>query len=262
MTKITPVIISGGSGTRLWPLSRPSHPKQFLPLTKGTDTLLQKTLLRLDGFIDISSPIIVSNEQHRFLTANQLLEIGIKSPQIIIESQGRNTAPAIALAAFQAQKNKPKSLLLVLPADHEIESTNEFQKAISTAFDTAVEGRIVTFGVRPTQAETGYGYIKVNPNNELVKEVDQFVEKPSYTAAKAYLDSGEYFWNSGMVLMRADIYLSELKKHEAEIYFNCQKAMDLADENPDLSVPKKRPLKHLLQNQLTMRFWKFLRKYR
>jgi len=213
---ICPVIMAGGSGTRLWPLSRAAHPKQFLRL-HGEDTMLQATVKRLSG-LDIQASITICNEEHRFFVAEQLREID-KLGSIILEPAGRNTAPAIALAALTA---KDDPLLLVLAADHVIQDEAAFREAVIRAIPLAEAGKLVTFGIVPSEPHTGYGYIK--RGNDLGEgfKVDEFVEKPSVKVAQGYISSGEYYWNSGMFLFRASRYLEELEKFRPDILGKCK----------------------------------------
>lgn len=215
---IVPVIMAGGSGTRLWPLSRANHPKQFLSLY-GTGTMLQETVRRLYG-LDLAPSVVICNEEHRFLAAEQLREIN-QLGSIILEPEGRNTAPAIALAAFTI---KDDPLLLVLSADHVIKDDNAFVKAVSSAVPLANLGKLVTFGIVPTSAHTGFGYIKAGDSWGAGFNVDQFTEKPSKADAQVYFDSNCYYWNSGMFLFKASVYLSQLKKYRPEIYEVCLQA--------------------------------------
>jgi mannose-1-phosphate guanylyltransferase / mannose-6-phosphate isomerase len=210
MTQITPVVLSGGSGTRLWPLSRELYPKQLLPLV-GDNTMLQATVQRLAG-MNAGAPIVVCNEAHRFLVAEQLRQIDVAARAILLEPVGRNTAPAIALAALQAQ---PDALLLVLPADHVIRDVAAFQAAVAAAVPAAQAGKMVTFGIVPTAPDTGYGYIKREPGNaeQGAYRIAQFVEKPDVARAKQFLADGGYFWNSGMFMFKAASYLAELATH-------------------------------------------------
>lgn len=227
---IIPVVMAGGSGTRLWPLSRTLLPKQFLPLTGG-NTMLQQTLLRLDG-LEVESPITICGEEHRFTVAEQLQSIGDKGT-IILEPVGRNTAPAIALAANKAIAEKEGDpLLLVLAADHVIDDQKSFQDTIEQAIPLALEGKLVTFGIVPQSAHTGYGYIKRGGAISTGYRVDSFVEKPDLNTAKNYLESGEYYWNSGMFLFKASSYLSELERFSPKIAKACEEA--LADISSDL----------------------------
>ena len=226
-TTITPVILSGGSGTRLWPLSRELYPKQLLKLV-GNHTMLQDTVLRLGG-LKAGAPVVVCNDSHRFLVAEQLRLLGIKPRAIVLEPVGRNTAPAIALAAFAAD---PDALLLVLPADHVIRDVAAFQAAIALAVPAAEAGRLVTFGIVPGAPETGYGYIRRGAPQGSAYAIAQFVEKPDLARAQQFVDSGEYYWNSGMFLFKASRYLEELTAHAPDIA-EAARAAGLAAE-PDL----------------------------
>lgn len=227
---ITPVIMAGGSGSRLWPLSRSLYPKQFLALT-GDNTMLQETLGRLSA-LDVSAPLVICNEEHRFIVAEQLRSID-KTGSIILEPVGRNTAPAIALAAEVTLNNDP--LLLVLAADHVIQDTAAFTQAVNNAVPLAQAGKLVTFGIVPTQAHTGYGYIKrgnaVSDSSGF--DVNAFVEKPSSSVAAEYVESGEYYWNSGMFLIKSSRYLQELEKYCPEISAACKKALENTTHDND-----------------------------
>ena len=219
---IVPVILSGGSGTRLWPLSRKLHPKQFINLVNET-TLFQDTILRLPE--DVAEPLIICNEEHRFLAAEQLREIGKKTKGIILEPEGRNTAPAVALAALQFINKGEDPILLVLSADHLIKNIEAFHQSITIASELAENNKLITFGVVPDKAETGYGYIEANINNtDDYYSIKSFTEKPSQKNAKKYLDSVNYLWNSGMFMFKASVYLSELEKFEPEILSACKKS--------------------------------------
>ncbi|MGK3370427.1 mannose-1-phosphate guanylyltransferase ManC, partial [Citrobacter youngae] len=214
-SKLFPVVMAGGSGSRLWPLSRVLYPKQFLCL-KGDLTMLQTTICRLKG-VECESPVVICNEQHRFIVAEQLRQLHKLTDNIILEPAGRNTAPAIALAALAAlaaTRPNPQGdpLLLVLAADHMIADEEAFRKAVLNAMPYAESGKLVTFGIVPDQAETGYGYIRrgdISPANTdaVAFDVAQFVEKPNLETAQAYVASGDYYWNSGMFLFRASRYL-------------------------------------------------------
>jgi mannose-1-phosphate guanylyltransferase / mannose-6-phosphate isomerase len=227
--KIVPVILSGGSGTRLWPLSRQALPKQLLPLTSGY-SMLQETLLRLKDVDGIEQPIVVCGNDHRFLVAEQLLEIGSKPKAIVLEPVGRNTAPAIAVAASRLlQDAAEKVLMLVLPADHVIQNTAAFATAIGLAAQAAQSGRLVTFGIKPTVPETGYGYI--NGGAALANcpgsfELARFVEKPNLETARQYLASGDYYWNSGMFLFSPQQYMDELAQFAPEIASKARLALE------------------------------------
>ncbi|NQX87692.1 MAG: mannose-1-phosphate guanylyltransferase/mannose-6-phosphate isomerase [Halioglobus sp.] len=221
---LTPVLLSGGVGSRLWPVSREAHPKQFLPLA-GERTMLQETLHRTSG-LKAAAPIVVCNEEHRFTVAEQLRQMGVTSSTLILEPEGRNTAPAVALAALHALVADPNAVLLVLPADHIILDVEAFSAAVNKALPAAEEGRLMTFGVVPTSPETGYGYIKCGADiDEDLFQLDCFVEKPDAETAQAYLSTGGYLWNSGMFLLRAQRFLDELAALAPDILSSCQAAM-------------------------------------
>lgn len=230
MIDILPVILSGGSGTRLWPLSREAYPKQFLPLV-GDDTMLQATWRRVAP-LGARKPIIVANQEHRFMVAEQLREIGVEPAAVILEPVGRNTAPAIAIAALQATRESDDALLLVLPSDHVIRDEKAFHAAVAAASHAAKAGMLVTFGIVPTGPETGYGYIKATAG-EGTRAVERFVEKPNLETAQAYVASGEYYWNSGMFLFKASRYLEELKRLQPAILTACEKSLTLAKLDSD-----------------------------
>ncbi len=226
-----PVILSGGSGTRLWPLSRRHYPKQFLPLVSN-HTMIQETLLRLTGIAGLKAPIAVCNEDHRFMMAEQLREIDISPNAIILEPLGRNTAPAVALAALTAISED--DVLLILPADHVIEDVVAFQYAVNQAKTLAEQGYLVTFGIVPTEPETGYGYIKLSTENVgPAYTVASFVEKPNLETAQRYLKSGDYYWNSGMFAFKASSFLSELQKFNPVMLEKCQQALKRAQIDMD-----------------------------
>lgn len=226
-----PVIMAGGSGTRLWPLSRTAFPKQFLALTDEL-TLLQMTLKRLEGLTQ-KKPMVITNEQHRFLVAEQVRVLN-KSADILLEPEGRNTAPAIALAAFfaMAQADSEPPTLLVLAADHQITDDPAFQQAVQRLRPSVEAGCFGTLGVVPTEPATGYGYIKTSSQAQEVSGVECFFEKPDQQTAQRYIDSGDYLWNSGMFMVRADRYLEELERFQPEIYRACKEAMQ--DQKPDM----------------------------
>ena len=222
---IIPVVMAGGTGSRLWPMSRELYPKQYLRLN-GDKSMLQETILRLEG-LDIVPPILICNEQHRFLAAEQLRQLGLAAGNIILEPVGRNTAPAIALAALNATLNGEDPLLLVLAADHVIEDINAFHQAIMNAIPHADHGKLVTFGIVATGPETGYGYIQRGEclgEGKMAFDIQRFVEKPDFETANRYLSSGEYYWNSGMFIFRAKTYLDELSKYRPDILNACQNA--------------------------------------
>ena len=214
MTQLQPVLLSGGSGTRLWPLSREAYPKQFLPLA-GDDTMVQATWRRVEALADLA-PIVVANEEHRFLVAEQLRQVGAPVPAILLEPVGRNTAPAIAAAALQAMAGGADPLLLVLPSDHVVRDVAGFQRAVREASSAAEAGALVTFGIVPDAPETGFGYIQAEAGDGL-RQVLRFVEKPDAATARSYLDAGGYYWNSGMFLFRASRYLEELARFRPDI---------------------------------------------
>ena len=238
---IVPVILSGGSGSRLWPLSRAHYPKQFISLVNKT-TLFQDTILRLPE--NLNNPLVICNEDHRFLAAEQLRQIDKKSCGIILEKIGRNTAPAITLAALKLKKEFDDPILLVLSADHYIENINAFHVAIEIAKKNAAEGKMVTFGIEPTGPETGYGYIKAKQSeNSLAMNIDCFKEKPNIELAKEYLDENiqlkmkncqlSWYWNSGMFMFKASTYLNELEKYEPEILASCKKSFQPEEKDFD-----------------------------
>ena len=213
---LIPLILSGGAGTRLWPLSWGDHPKQFLKLT-SEKTMIQKTLLRLKG-IKIEPPIISCGEAHRFLVAQQIGEVCDEQPTICLEPMPKNTAPAIAAACCAAIHRNPDAIVVVLPSDHVIADVSAFQKAVLTAAKQAEQGYLVTFGIVPTFPATGYGYVKASGNEaDGAYTLEKFVEKPCLEKAQEYLDSGEYAWNSGMFVFKAATFLEELKKFNPEM---------------------------------------------
>lgn len=241
---ILPVVMAGGVGSRLWPLSRELYPKQFLPLV-SKQTMLQDTVSRLDGLKGLQKPIFICNEDHRFLVAQQIHEISVDPDSIILEPEGRNTAPAIALAAFKAMESGEDPLLLVLAADHLIEDSETFQKIVLDAVESSEEGKLVTFGIVPVSPEIGYGYIQKGEKLKgEVTKVASFKEKPDKETAETYLESGEYLWNSGMFLIKASIYLEELKKFSPDIYDACELSFKGKEKDFDfLRVNKEEFLK-------------------
>ena len=254
---IIPVVLSGGAGTRLWPLSRELYPKQLLPLV-GERTMLQETVLRLSGLADLGAPLVVCNDAHRFMVAEQLRQVGQDADTVILEPVGRNTAPAVAVAALHAMSDGLDPILLVLPADHVIRDASALCDAVNSGVDAVQEGALLTFGIVPTAPETGYGYIQAGNRHEYnlrdagrgtrdaesqkkcgerrvaggeentptsdVYDVQEFVEKPDLATAEQYLESGDYFWNSGMFLFKASAYLAELKITAPEMLAACEKA--------------------------------------
>jgi mannose-1-phosphate guanylyltransferase/mannose-6-phosphate isomerase len=260
---IIPIILSGGCGSRLWPLSRDHYPKQFLPLIHET-TMLQETQLRLNGLQNLAEPLVVCNESHRFMVAEQLRQAGCPAGAIMLEPVGRNTAPAVAVAALQAQKAGDDPVLLVLPADHVIVDAEMFRGAVVEGAKLAEAGKLVTFGIVPDKAETGYGYIKAGALlagrgmrdaecenldsgcasdfrvtrtasrvTDTAYEVETFVEKPDAATAEEYLASGDYYWNSGMFMFRASRYLEELEKFAPEMLSCCREALEKAQRDLD-----------------------------
>ena len=227
-TDVQPVLLSGGSGTRLWPLSREAYPKQFLPLV-GEDTMLQATWRRVAALSSLS-PIVVANEDHRFLVAEQLRVIGAPTPRIVLEPVGRNTAPAIAAAALIARLEGGDPLLLVLPSDHVVRDDAAFRDAVRTAAPAAEAGALVTFGIVPQAPETGFGYIQADAGDG-VRKVLRFVEKPDAATAQGYLDEGGYYWNSGMFLFRASRFLEELGKYRPDILAAARAACEHLDSD-------------------------------
>ena len=233
VSKIIPVILSGGTGTRLWPLSRKQYPKQYLPLA-GDNTMLQETILRLEGLDNLADPIIVCNVNHRFLVAEQCQQINISKPIILLEPIGRNTAPAIAAAALQALKQTDDVGLLVLSADHVVQDVKAFHQAIKTANKQVQEGKLAVFGIVPTDANTGYGYIKSTKDNfNDVCKVEEFVEKPDLETAQYYLEQDNYLWNSGMFMFKAGTLMSELIIHSPDIVQAAHTAIDNSTEDQD-----------------------------
>ncbi len=230
MPKLQPVLLSGGSGTRLWPLSREAYPKQFLALA-GDDTMLQATWRRVADLAD-AAPIVVAGEEHRFLVAEQLRQVGAPTPAILLEPMGRNTAPAIAAAAMQALRGGDDPLLLVLPSDHVVGDADAFRAAVRKAMPAAERGALVTFGIVPDAPETGFGYIQAE-QGEGVQRVLRFVEKPDAVTAQTYLDAGGYYWNSGMFLLRASRYLDELQRFRPDIVAAVRAAFDAAARDGD-----------------------------
>lgn len=232
MNTVQPVILSGGSGTRLWPLSREAYPKQFLPLA-GELTMLQATWRRVAP-IASRGPLVIANEEHRFVAAEQLQQVGAEPAAIILEPVGRNTAPAIAVAALEATGDGADALLLVLPSDHVITDEAAFRAAVQAAAGAAEAGKLVTFGIVPTGPETGYGYIKA-ADGQGVRAVERFVEKPDLDTATGYVASGQYYWNSGMFLFKASRYLQELERLQPAMLSACRDAWQSARRDADFT---------------------------
>lgn len=232
---LVPIILCGGSGTRMWPLSRSAYPKQYLAL-HGQQTLVQQTAARLDGLANVAAPIIITNNEQRFLVAEQMLAAGIQPQAMLLEPVGRNTAPAVAVAAWQALQHDANAVLLVLPSDHVIQHSQVFQALVQQALPAAQAGQLVTFGIAPDSPHTGYGYIQ---RGQALAEVDglfavaAFVEKPDLARAQAFVADGGYYWNSGMFLFRADAYLRELQQLQPAIYQYSQQAFEQAQRDLD-----------------------------
>jgi mannose-1-phosphate guanylyltransferase/mannose-6-phosphate isomerase len=240
---IIPVILSGGTGSRLWPLSRELYPKQFLPLVND-QTLFQNTVTRVQTMTDATAPVIICNEEHRFMVAEQLRTLAIMPKAVILEPVGRNTAPAVTIAALHAKTlaETDDPILLVLPADHVITDVTGFQCAVANAVASAEAGKLITFGVTPESPETGYGYIRAgNPlTDEVGYLVERFEEKPDALTAQHYAESGNYYWNSGMFMFRASCFLEEMQRFAPDIITSCQQAQSTAKADLDfLRLDKK-----------------------
>ena len=232
---LIPVILAGGVGSRLWPASREALPKQFLTFAAGVSepTLFQESLLRLRGMAGLGAPVVVCNADHRFLVAEQLRQLDIADATIILEPIGRNTAPAVALAALAARATHSDSILLVLAADHVIADIAAFQAALKTGHELAAANALVTFGIVATSPEIGYGYIRRGTANGEAYKVQSFVEKPHLELAQTYLDSGEYYWNSGMFMFSAQVFLQELQKYAPDMLRCCEAAWQAAQADLD-----------------------------
>lgn len=239
MNKLLPVILCGGSGTRLWPLSRQQYPKQMLQL-EGQHTMLQATALRISATglpesWQLELPLVVGQEDCRFLTLHQLRQVGLKGLRILLEPAGRNTAPALTLAALVATGEGADPVMIVMPADHVMTDPDQFRAALVQALPLAEAGRVVTFGVVPTSAETGYGYIRCGAciTSDGAAEIDQFVEKPDLDTARQYLADGHYLWNSGIFLLRASVWLAQVERHCPDILLACRQAVAQAASDND-----------------------------
>lgn len=238
---LIPVILSGGSGTRLWPLSRELHPKQFLPVV-GEGTLLQETVSRLDGLelphagdSGAPCPLVVCNEEHRFLVAEQLREINLPARAVILEPQGRNTAPALTVAALSVAQEDPEAILLVMPADHAIKDSAALHTALIEGYQQAASGAMVTFGIVPTAPETGYGYIRSvkREGHGTARILAEFIEKPDRTTVEAFLSQGDYLWNSGMFMMKASVWNRAIAQYNPDIHQHCTSAIEKAVSDYD-----------------------------
>ena len=247
---IIPVILSGGSGARLWPLSRKQYPKQYLSLT-GRKTMLQETILRLNGLENLADPIIICNVDHRFIVAEQCKQINISNPLILLEPVGRNSAPAIVAAALQSIKDSDDATLLILPADHVIQDIDAFHLAINVANKQAQNGKLATFGIVPIDANTGYGYIKSSKDdNDGTYKVEEFVEKPSLKTAQAYLRQGNYLWNSGMFMFQANRLIDELTNHSPDIVKAIKSSVENATHDLDFIRLEKKAFESSPSNSI------------
>ena len=234
---IVPVVMAGGSGTRLWPLSREQYPKQFLSLL-GEASLFQDTVLRTAKIDETTAPIVIGAAAHRFVIAEQLRQAKIRDAALLLEPEGRNTAPAAAVAAhFVAEEFGPDAIVFIMAADHAIGNPAAFARAVTSAAEAAEQGYIVTFGIKPTRPETGFGYLKVKPNARLgtthAHEVECFVEKPSLDRAQQFIEQGDHYWNGGMFLFRSGRFLSELRRLEPETYMKAHEALQKARRDGD-----------------------------
>ena len=228
---LIPVVLAGGAGSRLWPLSRELYPKQFLPVI-GEQSMLQNTLQRVGAIEEAGAPLIVCNHEHRFIAAEQCRSLDMQPSCIVLEPSGRNTAPAVTIAALRAQKQDPDAVLLILPADHHLAPDEVFAAAVRRAVVASQDGKLVTFGIAPTAPETGYGYIRAPGKGEAARAVEAFVEKPEVELAARYVESGDYYWNSGMFVFRADALLEEVGHLAPAVLDACTRAIDGA--TPDM----------------------------
>ena len=238
--KLQPVILSGGTGSRLWPLSREMYPKQLIQLV-SEQSMLQETVSRLNGLndnetIELLNPVVVCNEEHRFFVAEQLRQIDTPADKIILEPMGRNTAPALTLAALAVANDDADTVLLVMPADHVIQEETVFHAAIDEGMTLSDKGCLVTFGIKPDSAQTGYGYIRMGAALEgdtAACTIDRFVEKPDAVTAQSYLESGDYLWNSGMFMMKASSWLDEMQRLQQPMLASCKEAFDKGESDRD-----------------------------
>jgi mannose-1-phosphate guanylyltransferase/mannose-1-phosphate guanylyltransferase/mannose-6-phosphate isomerase len=232
---IFPIVLSGGAGTRLWPYSRKKHPKQFQSL--GSDqSLLQDTVRRTTGDSMFAPPMIICNEEHRFLVAEQLRAVDIVARSIVLEPVPRNTAPAVAVAALIVARDDPDGILLIMPSDHAISDREGFLETVRRGNSAAVAGSLVTFGIKPTRADSGFGYISAGAATEYSEncfEVGKFVEKPTIEKAEEYVQSGKYYWNSGIFMFSASTYIEELRRFDPDIVENCQAAIERGQDDLD-----------------------------
>lgn len=242
--KTVPVILAGGTGKRLWPLSRSSYPKQFLPLIKENETLLQSTVLRTAAFANMQAPIVVCHEDHRFIVAEQLRQIDVKATAVILEPEAKNTAPAIALAAIYAQQHFPNANLWIMPADHVINDNEALLQAYLNACDAIKTGHLISFGIKAQQPKTAYGYIKATEklDTNSVYKIDCFIEKPNRQKAIQFVELGDYYWNCGIFAFKAKTYLKELSCHEPQMLTCCQHAMNNAHSDGDFLRPNANAL--------------------
>ena len=243
-TKIIPVILCGGSGTRLWPMSRTSFPKQYLSFEKNNFSFFQMTLNRIKNFDNIDEPIVICNEEHRFITGEQLREINIKPKSIILEPFGRNTCPAIAIASLKSLEIDPEAILLILPSDHLVRENKAFIDCINKAFIYAKEEKLVTFGIVPNKPETGYGYIKSSSSFQKNKieclKVEEFIEKPQKELAQQLVKDSKFSWNSGMFMFKAKIIINEINKYQPDIVSACEKSFQKRIKDLDFEKVNKK----------------------